>query len=360
MDLSKKNQEQTAGDNSIQNQIEGQGNMTITQVNNNYGVTASDVVSIATTVYNQLIPQTVNEYSEIATATVNDRLNAFGRELFPRIDGIEGAIEAFRDPKFQFMLRDAQITAAKTDRTDDMNLLSELLACHITKGDDIKIDAGIHHAIKIVDEIDNDALCALTVACAFQFYRPTANAFSAGLDVLDGLFKNLIYLKLPFGMNWLDHLDMLGAVRLSPLHFKKVTEYLCSQYNGYVCVGIKKDSEEMEKANIILDENNISRSVLVDNECIDGYVRLGISSFDDVKPDYVDAINSIRNLYSVDKAAINLVKEKFMEIWDSHKYLRIVRNWWSQIPNAFSVSYIGRVLAQTNAKRIDPILPDLI
>ena len=334
--------------------------MTFTQVNNNYGVTTSEVVSIAATVYKQLVPQTVNEYTEIAVTKVNDRLDAFSRELFPRIDGIENAVEVFRDPKFQFLLRDAQMTAAKTDRVEDLNLLSELLCCHISKGDDRKIDAGIHHAIKIVDEIDNDALCALTIACAFQFYAPIANSISDGLKILDDLFKKLIYLKLPTGMNWLDHLDMLGAIRVSSFKLIDVKKYLSSRYNGYICVGIKKDSEDLEKAYAILDEYGISRSFLVDNECMDGYMRYNIRSFDDVESDYKEAVDRIRELYSKDKSLLDKAKDRFIELWDSYESLRIVRDWWSKIPYGYSISYIGRVLAQTNAKRIDPELPDLI
>lgn len=360
MNLSKKNQEQTAGDNAVQNQIEGQGNLTFTQVNNNYGVTTSEVVSIAATVYKQLVPQTVNEYTEIAVTTVNDRLDAFGRKLFPRIDGIENAIEAFRDPKFQFLLRDAQMTAAKTDRTEDLNLLSELLACHITKGEDRKIDAGIHYAIRIVDEIDNDALCALTVACAFQYYVPNSGFVHEGLKILDDVFNKLIYTNLPKGLDWLDHLDMLGALRLSSLGLKDFIEFLALKFNGYICVGIKKDSDELEKAFAILDEKGMPRSNLVDNECLDGYVRLNIRSFDDINPKYKDMVDRIHELYIKDKSLLDKVKKRFIELWDSYENLRIVRSWWSQIPKSYSVSYMGRVLAQTNAKRIDPELPDLI
>lgn len=361
MDLTKKKQEQAAGDNAVQNQIEGQGNLSLTQVNYNYGVTASEVVSIATTVYNQLIPQTVNEYSEIASTTVNDRLNAFGRELFPRIDGIENAVEAFRDPKFQFLLRDAQMTAAKTDRVEDLNLLSELLCCHITKGDDRKIDAGIHHAIKIVDEIDNDALCALTVVCAFQYYRPVSDTISDGLKIFDNLFKNLIYMKLPEGESWMDHLDMLGALRLSSLNKVESKKYFCQSFN--VCVGIKKDSDELERAYAILDENNIPRSYLIDNECMDGYLVFKGSLVNDVDKYLKDKNNvkeMILNLYCKDKNLLNKSKDKFMELWDTYPNLKQVRLWWDQIHNAYSISYMGRVLAQTNAKRIDPNLPDLI
>lgn len=358
MDFDVKKQRQTAGDNSIQNQ--GQGNVNITHVNNYYGAPPTDIVSIAATVYDQIATQAMKEYTEAALTTVKDRILAFGYDLFPRLNKIKGAMELFKDPKFQFWLRDAQITAAKTNRPEDLCILSELLSCHILKGHDMKVDAGIHQAIKIVDEIDNDALCGLTVACAFQYVVPNKGMIQDGLKDLDNSFMKLIYMDLPEGMNWLDHVDMLGALRLSSLGFIDSREYLASQMEGYVCVGIKNNSIELDRAYSILDENKISRSVLVDNECLEGFKRLNIRSLDNINPKYKDVVNRVRSLYSNDKTYLNKARNRFIELWDSFDALRTVRSWWSRIPHSYSVSYMGRVLAQTNAKRIDSKFPDLI
>ena len=257
MDITKKEQTQTAGNNSIQTQIENQNNYNSTQIVQYYGVTPTEVVDMATTVYNQMFALTVKNYAEIATSTVKERINEFGCELFPRLEKIEGALAKFKDPRFEFLVCDAQMSAAKTNRHEDLCLLSELLSCHVLKGSDRKIDAGIRHAIKIVDEVDNDALCALTVACAFGWYQPISGSIIDGLSVLDELYKKLLYMNLPQGMDWLDHLDILGAIRLSSLNLKKSKDFLCERFDGYVCVGIAKDSEELSKSYKILDDNHI-------------------------------------------------------------------------------------------------------
>jgi hypothetical protein len=359
MDISKKEQKQTAGNNAVQCQIESQNNYTSTQVNY-FGVTPTEVVTMATTVYNQMYALSAKNYAEIASTTVEERINAFGCELFPRLEKIEGALEKFKDPRFEFLLRDAQVSAAKTDRHDDLCLLSELLSCHVLKGSDKKIDAGISHAIKIIDEIDNDALCALTVACAFGFYKPISGSITEGLAVLNGLYEKLLYLELPQGMDWLDHLDMLGAIRMSSLKLKRSKEYLCERFDGYVCVGIAKDSEELSKAYKILDDNHFSHNLIEDNSCLDGYVRLKYVTISDVKSEYKEVVQQVLNLYSKDKTMLERARNNFIGLWDSIESLRRVRNWWDQIPSAFEVSYIGRVLAQTNAKRVFPQSPDLI
>lgn len=360
MDISKKEQTQTAGDNAIQYQIESQNNNYSTQVTQYFGASPSEMVSVATTVYNQMYALSAKNYAEIATTTVNDRINAFGCELFPRLEKVEGALEKFMDPKFEFLLGDAQVTAAKSDRHDDLCMLSELLACHVLKGEDKKIDAGISHAIKIVDEIDNDALCALTIVCAFQFYSPVSGIAKEGLDILNNMFGKLMYLELPTGMNWMDHLDMLGALRMLSFGLKKSEPLLVSKFQEYSCAGIKKDSDELKRAYEILAMNNISRSVIIDNECLDGYVRLNISDIDRVKSQYKESILQIRSLYTKDKTIITAASSNFINMWNSYENLKQIRDWWDTIPYAFNVSYMGRVLAQTNAKRIDHTLPDLI
>lgn len=360
MDISKIEQKQTAGDNSVQTQIENQNTFNSTYVYQYNGPSPTEMVSVATTVFNQMYSLTAKNYAEVATATVNERINAFGCELFPRLEKIEGALEKFKDPRFEFLLRDAQIAAAKTDRQEDLCLLSEMLSYHVLKGEDRKIDAAISHAIKIIDEIDNDALCALTVFCAMCYYRPVPGSIKEGLAVLEEMFEKLLYLELPLGMNWLDHLDMLGALRLSSLSMQKSKEYLCSRYSEYASAGIKKNTDEFRIMNKILIENKLSPSIIVDNECMDGYVRLNIVDMDEVETNQKDLILEIRNLYSKDNNANNIAREHFIGLWDSYSNLKKVRAWRDSIPKFFDVSYIGRVLAQTNAKRVYPSAPDLI
>ena len=332
MDFSRKDQAQTAGDNAVQTQIESQNNYYSTQVTQYYGASPSEMVSVATTVYNQMYALSAKNYAELATATVNERINAFGKELFPRLEKIEGALEKFQDPRFEYLLGDAQVAAAKTDRPEDLGMLSELLACHVLKGENKKIDAGISHAIKIIDEIDNDALCALTIVCAIQAYTPVSGITKEGLDTMNNLFSKLMYLKLPTGIDWMDHLDMLGALRISSLSLRKSKEILVAKFPEYSCAGIKKNSVELKRAYEILAKNNIPDSTLIDNECVDGYVRLKLFDMDNVKPQYKETVLQVKNLYTKDQAIISMAKDNFIQKWDSYENLKKIREWWDTIP----------------------------
>lgn len=53
----------------------------------------------------------------------------------PKIVQIDGALEKFAEPSFQFLLTEAHKTAASTERKADYELLSELLVHRIQKGE---------------------------------------------------------------------------------------------------------------------------------------------------------------------------------------------------------------------------------
>lgn len=353
--MSKKKQTQTAGDNASQNQFENLSNCNILINDKEY------VRAIATEVFAKEMLNLYRACTKDAMELARERDKMFAETFIPRIEKIESTINSLKDPDFQFMIQDARETASKTDRKEDWELLSDLLTYHIEKGQSKLIDAGIKRAIKIVNELDLEALCALTVFCALKFYSPKSSKFKEGLSVLNNLFGVLSYSKLPIGSEWLDHLDLLGAVRVLPtIRLNKSRDYLCSNYSEFVCVGIKKGTEEFNKVIEILEAYNIPCSVLVDNECLDGYMRLNMDNNTELSQEGKEVLLQVKNYYTNDNAAMQLACDNFIQIWDSFENLKKVRVWWDTIPYAFDISCLGRVLAQTNLKRIDPSLPDLI
>lgn len=130
MDISRKSQEQVAGDNSIQNQVVGTQNNNYVTIN---GISVTDVATFTTTVSTQVTQQALSLCTQVAYDIACKKMNEFESVWLPRVEKMENAIDNFAEPKFQFMLRDANITAAKSTRLEDLNILSELLACHIEK-----------------------------------------------------------------------------------------------------------------------------------------------------------------------------------------------------------------------------------
>jgi hypothetical protein len=71
---------------------------------------------------------------------------------------------------------------------------------------------------------------------------------------------------------------------------------------------------------------------------------------------------TVKNIYALYSKDANLRKEniaEFFKLWDKYESLKKLRNWWDSIPEAFSITAVGRVLAHANAQRCDPTLPAL-
>ena len=354
---------QRAGDGSQQYQAES-----ITIIN---GVTEERVRAI----FNEQNQLARKEYTEDAYRIADERVGKFEDRFMPRITQIEDAMPSFANPTFQLLLRRAQVSAATTEREADYDLLTELLVCHVQKGEERKNRAAINRAVEIVGEVDNDALCGLTAAHAFGAFSPITGNTIDGIKVLNNLFSKIIYQALPTGSDWLDHLDVLGAVRIMSFgNMKKAAEFYTSSLKGYTCVGIKAESEEYKKAVDILDAAKIDPSILIPNDCLDGYYRLTLinekqiedpgfnngSVYVSLSKEKRDAIKQVWDMYETEEALKKQAENRFMVLWDSFDTLHELRRWWDSIPQAFSITQVGRVLAQTNAKRCDPSLPDLI
>lgn len=354
---------QKAGDDAQQIQAES--------VTINNGLSANDVANI----FKALVPMSIQDYTKEAYRIAEERITCFENKLLPRIEEIENAIPMFADPVFQVLLKNAQRSAAVSDREDDYELLTELIIAHVEKGVNRKNRIGIQKATEIIGMIDNDALCALTVAHAVGSFIPMQETAKEGLQNLNQLFTRLIYEKLPEGVDWIDHLEVLGAIRINAFgSMKKISEYYTEKLNGYACIGIKKQSDNYMQAIDLLANIKLSQNVLIDNPFLEGYVYLPIYNKDAIRnmefvnangrrnlnEKEVDALYSIWDMYDTDDQLQDEVNKKFMDMWDSFEALKTVRIWWENISRGFSITSVGKVLAHTNAKRCDKGLPDLI
>ena len=322
------------------------------------------------------------EYTQEALVIANARVSEFENSLMPKMEKVDGALEAFTDPSFQLLLVEAQKTAAATERSADYDLLSELLIHRFQKGENRVVRAVISRAVEIVDEISDDALIGLTAFHAIQTFFPSTGDIFQGLDVLDELFGKILYGSLPSGRDWLDHLDILDAVRLSSFGgLKKIDQYYPEQLYGYVDAGIKKNSDDCNLALEILKANALPHTILVDHALSSDYLRIPVSARQQIESINLihqvlhegrliqfpvalsekqkDAINSVYDLY--DKNPI--IKDKnthlFMENFEKRKNLNTLKEWWNNLNVGFQITSVGKVLAHSNAQRCDKNLPPL-
>jgi hypothetical protein len=333
-------------------------------------------------VFQEMNLQLRKEYTQEALEIANSRVSEFENSLMPKMEQVDGALEAFADPSFQLLVIEAQKTAASTERPADYDLLSELLVHRFQKGESRIARAGISLAVGIVDKVSDDALLGLTVAHAVGSFFPVTGDIYQGLDVLNDLFGKILYGKLPVGQEWLDHLDILNAVRLSSFgNLKKIQQYYPETLSGYTDVGIEKNSDNHTKAIEILNSNKLPLGLLIDHSFNTGFQRLIVSNRQQIESitlhqqvlhegqlvivpvkltqDHIKAINSIYDLYSQDGNLRQKNVESFMAEWDKRPSLKALKEWWDNIPIILTITSAGKVLAHSNAQRCDNKLPPL-
>jgi hypothetical protein len=333
-------------------------------------------------VFKEMNLQLRREYTQEALEIANSRVLEFENSLMPKMEQVDGALDAFSDPSFQLLLVEAQKTAASTERPQDYDLLSELLVHRFQKGENRNARAGISLAVEIVDKISNEALLGLTVTHAVNSFLPLSGDIYQGLDTLNDLFGKIIHEELPQGLDWLDHLDILNTVRLNTLgSMKKVQQYYPERLSGYVDVGIEKDSENHAKAIEILNNSALPRNLLVDHSFNSDFQRICIpyrSSLNQISlnqpvnhegrliiipvklaDEQIKTVNSMYDLYSQDGNLKNSNVDLFMKEWDKRPSLKALKDWWDDIPFSLTITAVGKVLAHSNAQRCDKKLPPL-
>ena len=183
--------------------------------------------------------------------------------------------------------------------------------------------------------------------------------------------------KISMQNDWIDHLDILDAVRINQFgRFNNVEEYYASALTGIYVVGIKKESEEHYKVIDILQKNNLS-IMLVDNPLLNDHLRVNIGNIDDIDnirlvqtinghssqmpltSEQQEAVISIFELYSKDSKKKEEIKKSFESEWIKYSNLANLKSWWEKLPYSFSVTSVGKVLAHANAQRCYNNLPSL-
>jgi len=279
--------------------------------------------------------------------------------------------EAFRDPAFQVALRTAQISAASTERASDYDLLAGLISDHAARGNERKVRAGLSRAIEIVGDLDAAALRGLTLFAAVEQYTPLSGDCLEGLGVINGLYGDLMVESAPpTGAEWIEHLDVLDAVRISSIgNFRKFREYYPGKTPGYVCKGVMEGSEEL--SDVASELLGVGLSIqLVPHALKPGWLRAPLARSADLEQrltgrrltaqHLASATATLRNRTGIDDIDPELI-DGFMGYVDEFPHITTVRDWWDQLQPSFSLTPVGRVLARANALRLDSrgVLPPI-
>lgn len=319
----------------------------------------------------------------VAKARVEDLVTM----TLAKIQKQKADMSSFADPKFQREIAKAQSSAASSDRKSDIEMLSELLVARMDGKLQRKTHTGISRAIEIVSDVDDDELLALTAVHAVGCYYPSSikgHSIKEGLFALNRLYEQLKVSDLPQGEGWMENLNMLDAIIISPIGgFKKIVEYFEEKLDGYVCAGIGMASPEFNTAKQILKSAGLSENILVPHQALQGYVRLPVvrlpecsdlqllkyvTNRTDGKPmpmistpslQEVQAMEKVVALYAKDASLLTKVKKAFEDEWAKFPALVEMQKWFDGLHKSFEITKVGMALAYVNAKRCAPDLPPL-
>lgn len=323
-------------------------------------------------IFDEKIAITKRDLTAEAITEAHDRINKLEENLIPKMQKIDEGLKSFADPAFQMLLVEAQKSAASTEREEDYDLLSELLVKRISSGDDRNERAGIHHAIQIVDNISSSALQALTLFHISCMLKPTQD-LHLGLAALNDEYGKFMDLPLPLGADWIEHLDLLRAIRINSFgRFPNVEDFIVGRCGDFAEVGIKKDSNTYNDAIKLLSSCGLNViGVFIDNPILIDYVKINISSKDEIETltlhnniaghNFItpltetqrSVLRTIREMYSKDSQLLKQMKDWVVKQWGAFNYLNRFSVWWKQLPISFDITAAGRVLANANANRVD-------
>ena len=196
------------------------------------------------------------------------------------------------------------------------------------------------------------------------------------------MFGKLFYDKLPTGNEWLDHLDILDAVRINSLGgLKKIQQFYPEMLVGYIEIGIEKESENYQKAIELITSNRLPQNILVEHALNKNFSRLNLSNKNQIDSltlqhqipingnlinvqaqlteEQKNAIRAIYDLYKQDETVKQENIKVFMQEWDKRQNLKVLREWWDSIGTSIQLTSVGKVLAHSNAQRCDKSLPPL-
>ena len=366
--ISKKDleQQQKAGDNSTQIMVAGDLNTGITEQQ------ARDICRAECAI-------ALQNWAFQAGAFAEARIQKLEDKVLPKMLSYDKNLSIFGDPGFQILLRKAQIAAASSERENDYEILSDLLLHRAEQDKNRERRLGIAKAIEVVDQIDEVALIALSIVYAVSKYTPISPKLNEGLKVLDILYGKIIDKKsLPANSSWMEHLDLLSAIRLSPKgikSFKKLEEYMPERLKNYFEAGLKIDSDEyklvLEKFNTVgvplscfephpLKKGyvHLTTSREVDNIFLllktpQGTIQTPLSKQQKEAFEYVNSINFTLNCKD------NEMTESFWKIWEGYPNLKEVRSWWNKLESHFQITPVGEALANAYIRGKEPSIPPM-
>ena len=302
--------------------------------------------------------------------------------LIPKMEKGD-VLGAFGDPGFLSVLFQAYRTAFLIQEKDAFEVLSELLlnrAAH-PKIDNKKI--AIEKAVSIINNVSDASLKGLAAYYCLLSIIPVRGDVYKSLEVYANMFDQLGIEGLPVGRDWLDELDILGAIRTYDMGMvmKSFDDFMAGIFPGFLVRGIEQGGDSFCDVSRLLREADIPENILIPHEFHPHYMRLPVVGdyFDTLEQVVIPNANGsfrtldldsskrkvLRQVYKnisgndgISKDDFDKMKKQLTDAIDQYEPLRKIKAWWSQVNTAFSINEVGLAIGYSYAKNKVAELPE--
>ena len=357
------NQSQKAGDNSTLMQASTINNYTIIGIDENQ---ARDICK-------QQCAIAIQNWSIEANKLANERIQKLEDKVLPLLAAHDKSLQCFANPSFQIAIRKAQISAACSEEENNIDILADLLLHRVQQSNNKERVLGITKAIEIADQVSPIAIVGLSLYYAIDRFKPISNDIEECIDAMENLYGNIIGdITLPRGNEWLEHLDLLSAVRLSNfrLALEKFKEYFPTKWNEKFPLGIKADSDEYQT--FINEFQRVELPLcFIKNPLKDGYMIMQPTIAKDVEdiclingafkkelnPHQKDVMSKALERFNCSGAEDSEIQETFIKKWNERDILRKISEWWNALGTPIFITPLGVALTNAYIHGKDPSAP---
>ena len=149
-----------------------------------------------------------------------------------------------------------------------------------------------------------------------------------------------------------------------------IEDYWYEQFDGYLRNGIEEGSDKHQEAKKILMEAKLGENCLVKNNFTKKYIKIAVVNKNMLSKLTVTDASGKRLISAGEKSALEKVydlydenkmsKEEFIKEIEKYPNLKKLREWWNTLKEkSIQITSVGKVLAHSNAQRIDRSLPPL-
>ena len=316
---------------------------------------------------------------EEARAIADERVSKLEDKVIPKMIEYDNSLKSFSDPTFLFSLKQAQASAASTDKEEDYDLLAELLLNRVKDGADRGKRLAINTAIGVVDKIPEEALVGLGMVYTVMHLFPLAEQFNTKLEGFNRLYGKIIGdSKLPTGTDWLEHLDLLSIIRLSPHgigSFNKMENVIPDYFENCRVTGLAVEDPILSQIKEDFQRAGLPLNAFVEHPIRPGFEILDLPrNVDEIKLFYrtgvgVKKIEPTLEQKALFRRALDLInvnafndqnlKDTIMQKWNKYPALNQVLKWWNNITLYFTITPAGMALANAFAHGRDATVPKI-